>query len=221
MRCHRLEPTKLPVVPTVERSGFPLILRLAARGSADPAAVAVFDVRLLPMDGDNPLTVGWRFVKNVGLVVLLPEESRVRARVPFFTPVPGGSGSGLVGADVMFDRFVGVNVVCGRGRGGLTPVINSWFIASSGVNRRAGSHRRQRATKFRNGSSSHLSTCLRSFELGRRRLPFEDTVILGLPKESKNNFLRVLFSIRCFSGGPNTSMIQANCSCSFWPGNIG
>jgi len=27
--------------------------------------------------------------------------------------------------------------------------------------------------------------------------------------------------MRCFSGGPNTSMMQASCSCSFSPGKMG
>lgn len=37
----------------------------------------------------------------------------------------------------------------------------------------------------------------------------------------KNNFRRELFSIKCFSGTPRTSIMHANCSCSFSPGNMG
>jgi len=146
---------------------------------------------------------------------------------PFLTLVAGGSGRGLVedGVVTLVKRFAGelaMTVTCDLDRKlGFIPVTNSWFSASLGFNRRAGSQRRQRAMKSRKGSSSHFKVCLRSFELGLRRRPLEDTVNLGFPKESKKSFLRVLLSIRCFSGGPKTSMMQASCSCSFSPGNIG
>lgn len=103
----------------------------------------------------------------------------------------------------------------------LAPVMKSCCSASSGFIRRSGSQRRQREIKSRNGSSSHFSACCRVLELGRRRRPFEETVRRGLPRESKKSFFRVLFSIRCFSGGPNTSMMHASCSCSFSPGKMG
>ena len=103
----------------------------------------------------------------------------------------------------------------------VLPVMNSCWIASSGLRRRSGSHRRQRVIKSRKASSSHLSAAWRDLLLGRRRLPFVETVSRGLPRESKKIFLRVDFSMRCFSGGPKTSIMQANCSCSFSPGKIG
>lgn len=105
--------------------------------------------------------------------------------------------------------------------GALIPVMNSCCIASRGVILRAGSHLKQRAMKSRNAGLSHLRACRRSVELGLRRRPLDETVKRGFPEESKNSFFLVLFSIRCFSGGPNISMIQANCSCSFSPGNSG
>ena len=181
--------------------------------------------RLPGVDGGRPLTVECRLPTGA-LTGDVPDTSRLRTNVPFLRLVEGGSGSGRPddALEKRFPRLAGefVPTVYVRGRGGsLTPVINSWRSASWGVIRRAGSQRRQRAMKSRKASSSHFKDCLSSLELGRRRRPFDETVSLGLPRESKNSFLRVLFSIKCFSGGPNTSMIQASCSCSFSPGKIG
>lgn len=123
-------------------------------------------------------------------------------------------------------RFSGelVELIIGRrfvAVGGFTPVMNSWHNASCGFSLRVGSHLRHRVMKSRKASSSHLRTLRKSLELGRRRLPFDDTVNRGFPIESKNSFFLVLFSIKCFSGGPKISIMQANCSCSFSPGKIG
>jgi len=101
------------------------------------------------------------------------------------------------------------------------PVMNSCLTASSGFKRFSGSQRIHFVRKSRKGSSSHFNTCVRVFDEGRRLRPLEETVRRGFPTESKNNFLRVLFSIRCFSGGPKTSIMHASCSCSFSPGKIG
>lgn len=136
---------------------------------------------------------------------------------------PGGSGSGR-GSEMVLLRFtgeesrIGILEVAG---GSLWPVMNSWRMASSGLSRLSGSHRRQRAKKSMKASSSHFNTCCRVLDDGRLRLPLDDTVRRGLPIESKKSFLLVLFSMRCFSGGPKTSIIQASCSCSFSPGKIG
>lgn len=105
--------------------------------------------------------------------------------------------------------------------GTLIPVMNSCLTASSGFNRRSGSHLRHRATKSRNASSSHFNTCCKVLDDGRRLRPLEETVNRGLPMESKKSFFLVLFSMRCFSGGPKTSMMHASCSCSFSPGKMG
>lgn len=197
----------------------------ATRGNADPGVVVEVVVLRLGVDGWTPLTVEWRF-PAIGLTGELPETSRLRRKVPCLRLVPGGSGRGRPddGVDRVFPRLAGefklVVYVLDR-EGILSPVRNSCLRASCGLRRRDGSQRRQREMKSRKASSSHFRTCLSSFELGRRRRPFEETVNLGLPKESKKSFFRVLFSIKCFSGGPKTSMIQASCSCSFSPGKMG
>lgn len=137
-------------------------------------------------------------------------------------PTPGGSGRGR-DMEMVLLRFTGDGSRVGaRGTTGIfCPVMNSCLIASSGRSRRSGSHRKQRARKSTKASSSHLRTCCNVLDEGRRLRPLDDTVNRGLPMESKNSFFLVLFSIRCFSGGPNTSMMHASCSCSFSPGKMG
>lgn len=98
---------------------------------------------------------------------------------------------------------------------------NGCPTASDGLSLRSGSQRKHRLIKSMNASSSVLSACCRVLELGRLRLPLLETVTLGLPTESKNSFFLVQRSTRCRSGGPNISIIQASCSCSFSPGKIG
>jgi hypothetical protein len=76
--------------------------------------------------------------------------------VPFLRLVPGGSGRGRADdVEIVCTRFTGEFVLELRQSldrvGALMPVINSWFRASVGVSRRAGSQRRQRATKSRKG----------------------------------------------------------------------
>ena len=170
-----------------------------------------------------------RFDCRLGTALLgeLLVDSGCLTAIPFLKLVAGGWGSGLAGplAVTELTRLIGecVAELVGPFRALLilTPVINSCSRASSGLRRRAGSHRRHLVIKSRNASSSHFNTCRSSFELGLRRLPFDETVNRGLPIESKKSFLRLLVSIRCFSGGPKTSMMQASCSCSFSPGKIG
>jgi hypothetical protein len=114
----------------------------------------------------------------------------------------------------------GARPICCWGRC-LIPVTNSCVEAWSGRIRLSGSQRRHCVRKSRKASSSHLIALWSVLELGRRRRPFEETVTRGLPIESKNSFLRELFSMRCFSGGPKISIMHASCSCSFSPGKIG
>ena len=78
----------------------------------------------------------------------------------------------------------------------LAPVMNSWWMASSGLSLRSGSQRRHLVMKSRKVSSSHFRACCRVLELGRRRLPMEETVRRGFPKESKKSFFRVDFWMR-------------------------
>lgn len=164
---------------------------------------------------------------GIGLLGLVPEASRCLTAVPFLKVVAGGSGSGrplVVGVAIVFIRLMGDSFLADKRPVGIEtfcPVMNSCRTASSGFKRLSGSHRRQRVKKSRNGSSSHLRTCCKVLEDGRRLFPFDETVRRGFPSESKKSFRRVLLSIRCFSGGPKTSMMQASCSCSFSPGNMG
>jgi len=170
--------------------------------------------------------VDWRF--GAALFGEAPRASSL-VTVLTFRLVAGGCGKGLAPPGVVteFIRLIGELIALVRrvrvvtGATSLTPVMNSCLFASCGFIRRAGSQRRHRAMKSRKASSSHFKTWRSSFELGLLRLPLEDTVNRGLPIESKNNFFRLLFSIKCFSGGPNTSMMQASCSCSFSPGKMG
>lgn len=99
--------------------------------------------------------------------------------------------------------------------------IHGWRIACSGLMRRSGSQWRHLETKSTNSSSLQCRTCCSVLVEGLRRLPFELTTGLGAPVESKKSFLRELRSTRYLSGIPNTSMMQASCSCSFSPGKIG
>lgn len=157
----------------------------------------------------------------------LAAESGCLAAMPYLKLVAGGCGRGLTPAGVLIEltRLTGELTpfaTCPfRPLLILTPVMNSCIDASWGVSLRAGSHLKHLAMKSRKASSSHFRAWRRSFELGLRRLPFDETVRRGLPMESKNSFLRPLFSMRCFSGGPKTSIIHASCSCSFSPGNMG
>jgi hypothetical protein len=57
-------------------------------------------------------------------------------------------------------------------------------MASSGFILFSGSHRKHLAIKSKKGSSSHLRMAVRVLELGRRRLPLEETIIRGFPNES-------------------------------------
>lgn len=58
----RLWFTKLVAAAAVARSGFPLILLVVTRGSADEGVVVLpLVVVRLGVDGGIPLTVGWRF----------------------------------------------------------------------------------------------------------------------------------------------------------------
>lgn len=211
-------------------SAFPDTLRCAARGRLLVAlSGAPFAARLTAVEPGAPWTVEWRLGTPFTGELLGTSRFEFTA-VPFLRLVTGGSGSGRTracGVCAGVGRFTGdekleLPLVCGRGRDDfLTPVTNSWSIASSGFIRRSGSHRRHRLMKSKKASSSHLRACWSVFELGRRRRPLVETVTLGFPTESKNNFFLLLFSIRCFSGGPNISMMQASCSCSFSPGKMG
>lgn len=61
----------------------------------------------------------------------------------------------------------------------------------------------------------------RLFEPGLRLRPFELVTHRGLHRESKKSRFRVAVLMRSSGGTPNTSMMQANCSTSFSPGNSG
>jgi hypothetical protein len=220
--------TRLAAAAADAMSGFPETLLWAARGRLLIALRgAPLAARLTAVALGTPWTVEWRRGPFTG--ELLGISRLVFMAVPFLMLVTGGSGRGRTrpcGVWAGANRFIGderpVFPFIGRDLDDfLTPVTNSWSMASSGFIRRSGSHRRHRAMKSRNASSSHLSACCNVFELGRLRRPLVDTVTLGFPSESKNNFFLLLFSIRCFSGGPKISMMQASCSCSFSPGKIG
>lgn len=224
--------TKLVAAAAAARSGFALVVR-AARGKAEPAAggplLVLLEDRFTP-----PAAVVELWIVDIGRLELALFTGELLDAVRSLDPSPltvedGGSGSGLTPDVALADakRFAAGEYVAGvkcervlRG-GALTPVINSCFNASWGLRRRLGSHLRQRAMKSRKALLSHFRACRRSLELGLRRRPFEDTVRRALPEESKNSFFRVLFSMRCFSGGPKISIMQASCSCSFSPGNSG
>lgn len=216
------------VAPAAAKSCLLLTVLAEARGRPlrpaprDPAPVLV---RLLMLAAVAAVAPEILLAAAESCLCGLPPPVRVAFVPTVLPPVPGGSGSGL-GVDVVCCRLTGdesptairatdedADVFC--------PVTNSCRIASSGFIRRSGSQRRHRERKLIKASSSHLSTCCSVFDDGRRLRPLDETVNLGLPSESKNSFFLVLFSIRCFSGGPKTSMMQANCSCSFSPGKIG
>jgi len=197
---------------------------------AGPVAVVVpapVLMRLLLVEVCMPLTVDC--LRGAALLLGLTAVASFDLTAnPFLKLVAGGSGRGLFadGVVIVLNRLIGDSfreVVGTRavGTADFCPVRNSCRIASSGFIRLSGSHLRQRVRKSRKASSSHFSACCKDFEDGRRRRPLEETVKRGFPSESKKSFLRVLFSIRCFSGGPNTSIMQASCSCSFSPGKIG
>lgn len=206
-----LVPTRTPFVPELVR----LVVAAAAEEAVMPEAL--LEAKVEPAATDL-----------IGLLPITPVASRGRRLVPTFTPadVAGGSGSGR-GVEMVLYRLIGdcsrllAARVFATGTEVFWPVMNSWRMASSGFIRRSGSHLRQRERKSRKGSSSHFSTCCKVLDEGRRLLPFDDTVNRGLPNESKKSFFLVLFSIKCFSGGPNTSMMHASCSCSFSPGKMG
>lgn len=240
----------MPLYPTCVRSSFPhAFLAMAIDADADarsccraltllvvtlgkllfPARIGPVLMRLFAcVDGGPPLIFEVLRDPINGALVGLVSRALLTA-VPFLKLVAGGSGRGRLlpeGVAIVLVRLIGESAVLGfieamRIMVCFVPVRNSCLIASSGFIRLSGSHRRQRVRKSKKGSSSHLRTCWRVFDDGRRRRPFEDTVSRGLPSESKKSFLRVLFSMRCFSGGPKTSMMHASCSCSFSPGNIG
>ena len=93
--------------------------------------------------------------------------------------------------------------------------------AGWGFRRLSGSHVRHFETKSRNSSSSHFRIAPRVLAPGRRRFPLALTKGRGAPLASKNNLRRDALSTMKRSGTPKTSMMQANCSCSFSPGNMG
>ena len=81
-----------------------------------------------------------------------------------------GSGKGrtveemCIELNLLIGEVFKVALACGillivREGGILTPVMNSWCIASSGFIRLSGSHRRHLVRKSRNGSSSHFKAC--------------------------------------------------------------
>lgn len=187
----------LPLLITAA-AGFPLTARCACAtlGSelALPPIGAPMLFRFVPVFS-GPLVVFFRPITMffIGLLLVL-----VVAVVGFFGP--GGSGSGrdtdaemdvlpvlyffsLLLAGTAVEEPYAVYTVL-RERDGFLPVMNSCSMASSGLSRLSGSQRRHRAIKSRNGSSSQRSAFCRVFELGRRRRPFEETVIRGLPWES-------------------------------------
>ena len=213
------------VAPAAARSGLPLADRPATLGNplvelviAGPALVRLFK-----------LAVVAAVATEARLEEAIAKERCFWGLLPFriepgaFGLPPGGSGSGR-GVDIVLLRLTGeesrIGILAVAG-GSLWPVINSCRIASSGLSRLSGSHRRQRARNSMKASSSHFNTCCKVLEDGRLLLPLDETVKRGFPIESKKSFLLVLFSMRCFSGGPNTSMMQASCSCSFSPGKMG
>ena len=184
-------------------------------------------VRLLPAATVAPPFTVDCLRGGAALLGLELDASRGLIAMPFLKLVAGGSGSGrllMEGVVIVLCRLIGDSfraIIRAAGTVVFWPVMNSCRTASSGFMRLSGSHLRQRAKKSRNGSSSHLMTCVSVLDDGRRLRPLDETVRRGLPIESKKSFLRVLFSMRCFSGGPKTSMMQASCSCSFSPGKIG
>src|SRR5438034_10611806 len=155
--------TRLVAAAAAARSGFPLTLLVAALGKAEPVSNVLLDVRLVPED-DGPLLFVGCFFRSVGLTGELPVTSRFRVMVPFLRLAPGASGSGrmFTGTEPDARRLpeeLLIGASCARVRGlYLTPVTNSWFNASLGLRRLAGSHRRHRAMKSRKLSSSHFKT---------------------------------------------------------------
>lgn len=190
-----------------------LTLRVATLGSPLPIAAPAL-VRLLPSGG--ALIFEMRLV--AALMGLVPARTAGAS-----LKLAGGSGSGRL--ELVVVRLTGESLRGAvremGGFWGLRPVMNSWRAASSGFMRRSGSHLRHLVRKSRNDSSSHLRTWVKVLVEGRLLRPLEETVRRGLPAESKKSLRRVDFSIRCFSGGPKTSMMQASCSCSFSPGKMG
>ena len=234
MADHTLREDIAAVAPAEARSCFALTF-LVTRGRLLPpaATIAPVLVRLLPTELVELLKALVLEILRAcaglvaGLIGLDPMTSLVLTAAPFLKLVIGGSGSGRLlpeGVETVFVLLIGesfLKAVRATGMGSFFPEMNSCLTASSGFIRRSGSHRKHRARKSRKGSSSVFMTCERVFEDGRRRRPLDETVRRGFPRESKNSFRRVLFSIKCFSGGPKTSMMQASCSCSFSPGKIG
>lgn len=98
---------------------------------------------------------------------------------------------------------------------------HSWWAASSGVIRLVGSHSRQRDTKWMNCVSEQRNACTKDLLAGLRFLPFELVMQRGFPRESKNNRRLTALAMTSSGGSPFTSIMHANCSTSFSPGNIG
>lgn len=122
--------TKLVAAAAVARSGFPLMLRAEARGSAVPAVVGLWDDRLAGLDGGRPLTVECR-LPATPLTGELPEGSRLRLNGPVFNVLAGGSGSGR--APELVPRCLEGEFKAAYIRGrvvDLMPVINSCLSAS-------------------------------------------------------------------------------------------
>uniref|UniRef100_A0A1B0AJJ8 Uncharacterized protein n=1 Tax=Glossina pallidipes TaxID=7398 RepID=A0A1B0AJJ8_GLOPL len=69
--------------------------------------------------------------------------------------------------------------------------------------------------------SNASRTCDNVLLPGERFRPFELVMHRGEPRESKNKRRLVALAMRSLGGNPNTSIIQANCSTSFSPGNNG
>src|SRR5438046_302774 len=136
------------------RSGLPLALLVVTRGRALPIAFPVLLVRFPPVELARLLTVECRLIVTGGLLGDAAVPSRCRTDAPFLKLVTGGSGRGLPAAGVVIELnlFTGDSLRF-RTEVFFTPVMNSCCTASSGFNRRSGSHRRQRAMKSRKASS--------------------------------------------------------------------
>lgn len=76
-------------------------------------------------------------------------------------------------------------------------------------------------TKSTNSGSLHRSTCANGFVPGFRLRFFEFVMHRGFPLESKNRRRRDAWFNTSSGGTFSTSIMHANCSTSFSPGNIG
>lgn len=76
-------------------------------------------------------------------------------------------------------------------------------------------------TKSTKSGSLHRSTCANGFVPGFRLRFFEFVMHRGFPRESKNRRRRDAWFNTSSGGTFSTSIMHANCSTSFSPGNIG